>query len=573
MASIIKKKVKKYIYYYLVESARVNGKPRIVSQRYLGTADRIVAAMDRPETGIPEPKYSIVLEFGAVAALYNIIEKLGIIKMIDKHVKKRNQGLSVGEYIVLAAINRAVDPCTKTDFSKWFEYTVLPKCFPRATAKALSSQRFWDNMSLLSDDAIGKFENEFTKLIVQKYDLNTDCLLFDNTNFFTYIDTKTDSKLARRGNSKEKRKDLKIIGLSMMVSPDFNVPLFYEVYPGNRNDSKQFSNVLGKLKKRYQDLCGKEHTITLVFDKGNNSPENIQKIIEDCNDIHCKFVGSLKFNQCKELLDIPKKQYISLSDKKLKGCSAYRVEKEIYGHNMAVVIVNNPELIEGQLQGISKNIEQCQSELLGLQLSLEKRANGVITKGKSPTIDSTTKRVQKILSKGYMKDVFLYEVYELNGYIRLKYQFNSDTLACICEKYLGKTILFTNNYNWTTERIILAYRSQYHIEDSFKQMKNTKFLRFRPQYHWTDQKIRVHAFYCVLALRLCCLLNLELNKMGYSLSINKMLKILSEVQQVVTAFPEKDNNKERKCSSLSSKSKKGTDIVSKLDLEKYLVSL
>ena len=61
--------------------------------------------------------------------------------------------------------------------------------------------------------------------------------------------------------------------------------------------------------------------------------------------------------------------------------------------------------------------------------------------------------------------------------------------------------------------------------------------------------------------------------MGYSLSINKMLKILSEVQQVVTAFPEKDNNKERKCSSLSSKSKKGTDIVSKLDLEKYLVSL
>ena len=103
--------------------------------------------------------------------------------------------------------------------------------------------------------------------------MNTDCLLFDNTNFFTYIDTKTDSKLARRGNSKEKRKDLKIIGLSMMVSPDL-MCRFYEVYPGNRNDSKQFSNVLGKLKKRYQDLCGKEHTITLVFDKGNNSPEN-----------------------------------------------------------------------------------------------------------------------------------------------------------------------------------------------------------------------------------------------------------------------------------------------------------
>lgn len=100
-------------------------------------------------------------------------------------------------------------------------------------------------------------------------------------------------------------------------------------------------------------------------------------------------------------------------------------------------------------------------------------------------------------------------------------------------------------------------------------MKDTKFLGFRPQYHWTDQKIRVHAFYCVLALRLCCLLNMELSKMGYSMGINKMIKILSEVQQVITVFPEKENNKERKCSSISSKSKKGTDIVKKMDLDKY----
>jgi len=523
MASIISKKVKKYTYYYLVESARVNGKPRIVSQRYLGSAERIVSAIDRLETDIPEPKYSIVLEFGAVAALYNMVEKLGIVQMIDKYIPKRDQGLSIGEYMILAAINRAVAPCSKNSFSKWFQYTVLPKFFPRATAKALSSQRFWDNMSLVTDEGVDKFEKEFTSLIVDRYELNTDCLLFDNTNFFTYIDTKTDSNLAERGNSKEKRTDLRIVGLSMMISAKFNVPLFYEVYPGNRNDAKQFSNILGKLKKRYEDICGQEHTVTLIFDKGNNSLENIQRVVQDCdNNIHCKFVGSLKFNQCKELLEVPKKEYSFLKDEALKDCTAYRAEKEIYGQTMTVVVVNNPELIAGQLQGISNNMNKCQSELLELQLTLEKRANGIIAKGKPPTIASVTKKVKKILSKDYMKDIFLYDVYEVDKYVRLQYKFDSDKLSDICENYLGKTILFTNNHNWSNEKIILAYRSQYHIEDNFKQMKDTKYLSFRPQNHWTDHKIKVHAFYCVLALRLCCLLNLELSKIGYNMSINKM---------------------------------------------------
>jgi transposase len=572
VASIISKKVKKYTYYYLVESARVNGKPRIVSQRYLGSAERILSAIDKLETDIPEPKYSIVLEFGAVAALYNTAKKLEVIKMIDKHVNKRNQGLSVGEYLVLAAINRAVSPCSKNSFFKWFEYTVLPKFFPRATKKALSSQRFWDNMSLVTDEAIDRFEEEFTKLMVSKYELNTDCLLYDNTNFFTYIDTKTDSELAERGKSKEKRTDLRIVGMSMMISAKYNVPLFYEVYPGNKNDAKQFSDVMEELKKRYEAICGEERTVTLVFDKGNNSLENIQSVVQDCeNNIYCRFVGSLKFNQCRELLEIPKKEYSPLKEKALRDCTAYRTEKEIYGQTMTVIVVNNPELIAGQLQGISNNVNKCQSELLSLQLTLEKRANGIITKGKTPTVNSVEKKVKKILSKDYMKDIFSYDVYEVDKNVRLQYTFDSDKLSEICESYLGKTILFTNNHNWSNERIILAYRSQYHIEDNFKQMKDTEYLSFRPQNHWTDQKIKVHAFYCVLGLRLCCLLNLELSKMGYKMSINKMLETLSDVQQVITVFPEKKNNKERKCSSVSSKSKKGTNIVKKMDLDKYQV--
>ncbi|MDR0795956.1 MAG: hypothetical protein LBE79_07910, partial [Tannerella sp.] len=102
------------------------------------------------------------------------------------------------------------------------------------------------------------------------YSIDCECLLFDNTNFFTYLDTANSSKLAKRGHCKQKRSDLKIVGLSLMVSPDHNIPLFHEVYPGNVNDAQQFSDIIGKLKNRYRHLGKGECAVTLVFDKGNN---------------------------------------------------------------------------------------------------------------------------------------------------------------------------------------------------------------------------------------------------------------------------------------------------------------
>jgi hypothetical protein len=62
MASIVWKKISGKTYYYLVESARVDGKPRIVSQQYLGPADEVAARSPGPArvTRIPEQIRSIV---------------------------------------------------------------------------------------------------------------------------------------------------------------------------------------------------------------------------------------------------------------------------------------------------------------------------------------------------------------------------------------------------------------------------------------------------------------------------------------------------------------------------------
>jgi len=74
-----------------------------------------------------------------------------------------------------------------------------------------------------------------------------------------------------------------------------------------------------------------------------------------------------------------------------------------------------------------------------------------------------------------------------------------ERLAALQERVLGKTVLFTDRKRWSNEQIVSAYHSQYHVEEAFKQMKDTVFLSFRPLRHFTDDKTRVHAFCFALA--------------------------------------------------------------------------
>jgi transposase len=537
MATISKRTNKSGTYYYLVESARVNGKPCIVKQIYLGTAERIARAvvLISSETSVPDPQYITVYDFGAVTALYSIAERLGVCQVIDDVAGKRNQGLSVSASILLAAINRAVAPTSKNTFSEWFNKTVLYKMFPGANEKNISSQGFWNNMAVLDEDKIRRIEDEITKRVVGQYAIDLKCLLFDNTNFFTYLDTANPSTLSKRGHSKQKRSDLKIVGLSLLVSPDHNIPLLHEVYPGNTHDAQQFSDIIVKLKNRYRKIGRGNCTVTLVFDKGNNNEENIWKLLET-EPCPFHFVGGLRLNQCQELLDVPKANYVQL-DGLFHDAIAYRTVKRVYNRNFAVVVTYNPVMYKAQMEGILTNIASCEKALTALREKLQLREAGIMTKGKKPTLASVTKNILGILSAEHMNDIFDYSVIgEPVQTPTITFSLNDERLEKLQERVLGKSVLFTDHGNWTNEQIVSAYRSQYHVEEAFKQMKDTKYLSFRPIRHFSDAHIRVHTFYCVLALTLTALLNKELEQMGHKVSIHRMLDKFQEAQQVISVY-------------------------------------
>jgi len=154
------------------------------------------------------------------------------------------------------------------------------------------------------------------------------------------------------------------------------------------------------------------------------------------------------------------------------------------------------------------------------------------------TKSAIEKKAEKIQAKA-PDGLFDVVVGEEDGNITLDYAVNK-TVYKEKLKSFGKMILFTNNHEWSTAQIIRVYRGKAKIEDDFKRMKSPIMISLEPVYHWTDQKIRVHVFCCVLALMLLLLLKRKLERGGIKLSLERMIEELSDVQLSVIKFYDVD---------------------------------
>jgi len=190
-------------------------------------------------------------------------------------------------------------------------------------------------MDRLGAAAIVSIERDLTEHLVREFNLDVRQLLFDATNFYTFIDTFNERcTIAQRGHSKEGRAALRIVGLALLVTADFHIPLCHHTYPGNQPDSPTFASLTDELIKRHELLTNCVEGITLIFDKGNNSKENLKAV--DASPYY--FIGSLVPSQHPELLTVPREKFHSLEAEGLPGVSSYRTSKEVFGKSRVIVV-------------------------------------------------------------------------------------------------------------------------------------------------------------------------------------------------------------------------------------------
>ncbi len=175
----------------------------------------------------------------------------------------------------------------------------------------ITSSHFWDMMDYVDDQSLQDIEEVLTKNIIKTFDLDLDLLLYDYTNFFTFIDTKNNrNNIAQRGKNKQKRNDLRQFCLALLVTRDCRIPIFSDIYEGNKADAKEFSSTIDNISKRLNVLSKGIEDLTIVFDKGSNSKDNFDRI-GDMN-----FVASFSVYHDKELEKVP---FTKFEDLAMKG--------------------------------------------------------------------------------------------------------------------------------------------------------------------------------------------------------------------------------------------------------------
>lgn len=364
MASIFGKRIKGRTYYYLRESARVGGKPKIVSQRYLGKAEDIAAAMDGAAV-LPERTRHIT--FGSLAAAWEMLRRLDAVAVIDDVVgtRRADAAASVGTYIALACVNRVVAPCSKLAFADWWAGTAGDR-WVKVPAAALDHRRFWDAMDTLSDPDLRQIERVLSRRMVEVFDLDLSALVLDMTNFATYIDSGNDrAPIAQRGKAKQKRTDLRLVALALVVTRDGGVPVVSHAYPGDRPDVTQFSTVIDELAARYRQL-GAVETLTVVYDAGQNSSAN-QAHVEASR---LGFVGSLVVSNHPDLLAVPAAEFAVVDVDRFGPLTCYDTTVTALGVTRRGVVTHSPTFHAAQARGFDQTLDKARAQLAALAARL-----------------------------------------------------------------------------------------------------------------------------------------------------------------------------------------------------------
>ena len=526
IASIIGKKQDGRTYYYLAESARVNGKPRIVSQRYLGSAEAVMARLGELAPG--EPHHSRHLGFGDIAAAWSIIGRLRIVDIIDGVVgaRRSDAAASVGTYIALAILNRVVAPRSKLAFSEWWA-TQAGDRLCRLPAGALDHRRFWDAMDAVTPEQLVEIERRVVARLVGEFDIDCSGLVLDMTNFATYIDSGNGrAPIAQRGHAKQKRADLRLVGLGLVVSTDGGIPLVSHAYAGDRPDVTQFPLMVDELCERFRAVGGDDAGLTLVYDAGQDSEANQARIEQ--SPLH--FVGSLPPSEHPTLLAVPQSRYAVVDEEAFPGLSAFETRAQALGAEYRVVVTHSQTLHAKQVKGLAQTLAKATRRLTETTARLER---GRTRKDRA----GVEAEVAKILQPQWCQRLIIWSLAgDAPANFRLTFSVDLPARQALEDELFGKRVLFSDQDEWPIRAVVAAYRSQSSVEADFRQMKDPKVVTFSPMFHWTDQKIRVHVSYCVLALAVARLMARETQRAGIAMSVRELLSKLHGIEETVLLY-------------------------------------
>src|SRR6266542_2158439 len=453
-------------------------------------------------------------------ALAWVAEQLDVVRLIDSICPAGGDGPSVGEMAVAVALQRVCAPGAKRDLGGFLDET-LPRssCVP---ADRFTGQHFYRLAQGVTAQALELAQIKIAHAVVQKFDVAADVLAFDTTNFDTFIASMTSSELARRGHAKSKRADLRVVGLAVLASETGHVPLLHRTYPGNGSDQSVLDECLIGLGQLHDALGeadgrGRRAQRTIVRDGGSWSEQ--LELNLDVTGYYTLLSLPTSHNAAKAALAFAAQRgRMKALRGELSEVRATRLRTKVGDLDRTLVVVDSEVLRQGQKRGIAAALKKARAEL-----------DKLARRAEAGTLDATEleRRARGALSREHLASFVEVEIQRVGDRSVLRYRVDASKRTQVEKNRLGRRVLCTDRHEWSTERIVSAFRGQWNVEELFRRSKRGGVSAWGPSHQWNDASLRLHTFATVLGLTLASLARIALRP---GVSTKEMLDQLAAIE-------------------------------------------
>ncbi|WP_414944629.1 transposase [Amycolatopsis sp. cmx-11-32] len=488
MASVIGKKVGGRTYYYLVTSARVDGEPRVVSQRYLGTAEEIGRAMDGDVSAPGEARHRT---FGDVAAVWATLKRLDFVRRVDDAVGTQRAATTLGTHLALAVLHRATAP--DTELASWWEDGVAREFLKADLAN------HWRALQRLTPERLTRIETAVADAVLSWLGTGNAALAVDVPQFasFTTVDPCR----------------CELAGLGLVVTKDGAIPLASHAY--RREGAPPFAALADDLRERY--TAG---DVTLVFTAGQAAQLDLGR----------HFVGALPLSEHPDLLAKPASARKPVDPERFAGLTALDTRAVVAGVRRRVILTYSETLHNAQARAFGDELGTATRELAGLDAAL---AAGTYRGDRSQVnaeIARITRgrRVERVLSPSMAGT--------RPGEIRLTWKVDDAAVSRLHDEFFGKQVLVTD-HDWPVGEVVTAYRARTHLDSTFRWLTGSAVAGPTPRWDWSPHRIAVHTLVTVLASTVTHLMRREADRAGMNLSVRELMDILAGIGETVLRYP------------------------------------
>lgn len=488
MASVVGKRVNGRTYYYLVSSGRVGGKPRVVSQRYLGSADDIAAAFDG---GGSEPSRTWQLSFGTVAAAWQAVTDLDVVRTVDDVVGRGRARVSVGQYVGLAVLHRIAAPGAPLDLAGWWPTTAAERFVrPRVDRAALEHRRVWRALGRITPEHIDEIQRALAPKLLDGFGADAPVLALDVPDFAVLQESS------------------EVAGMAYLATLDGAVPLLSRLY----RPDVPFSSVLGSLADRYASLTN--GTVTVVAGAGQRAQADLG------SRLGLPFVGPLVPGDHPELVRTSISRMKSVDG--IPGVAYTERHAELGGVDQRVILVVSESLRTAQERELRRNLSHATRRLDDLAAVV----------ASDPPGQSRDKLLAEIARIAYFRWSERVLSTRLDGSersrFRLRWSVDEAALDRLRDELLGKQLLVTDREDWSASQVITAYRARYRLESTVRHLDSPLL---------PTASLAAHALISVLATTVTHLLRRQAQRVGLDLSVRDLLDQLAGIEETVLRYP------------------------------------